>query len=272
MVLERIAFAKKYPIRTAGIAGFVYMLVGIFLGVWKFSSNSGLFAVFFTVVAGLPLFYSTIVNEELVDFEKKSEWGVLKSHLNVFKIFLMFFLGVLFASTLVGLVFNPIFVENTFDSQSDAIRQINPSLVGNAISNSDAFFDIFLHNLEILILCIFFSFLYGAGAIFILTWNASIVGVAISKFILSQTGPYALNVGYGLLRFLLHGIPELLAFIIAGLAGGIISVAIIRHHLSSKKAQNIIIDSAVLIVISISLLLLAAIIEVFFTPLIVKGF
>ena len=47
---------------------------------------------------------------------------------------------------------------------------------------------IFLNNIRVLFLCIIFAFIYGAGAIFILTWNASIVGVAIGNLIREGIG------------------------------------------------------------------------------------
>ena len=43
--------------------------------------------------------------------------------------------------------------------------------------------EIFINNMGVLFLCIIFSFLYGAGAIFILTWNASVIAAAIGSFI-----------------------------------------------------------------------------------------
>jgi uncharacterized membrane protein SpoIIM required for sporulation len=59
----------------------------------------------------------------------------------------------------------------------------------------------------------------------------------------------------------------MLAFFTAGLAGGIISVAVIRHHILTKKAHNIILDSWLLILLSVGLLFFAALVEVYVTPL-----
>ena len=63
-----------------------------------------------------------------------------------------------------------------------------------------------------------------------------------------------------------HGFFEILAYFIGGLAGGIISVAIINHDVRSPKFRIILKDSFDLILIAIAILIIAAFIEVFITP------
>lgn len=70
----------------------------------------------------------------------------------------------------------------------------------------------------------------------------------------------------GLLRYSLHGVPEILAYFIGGLAGGIISIAVIRHDFGTKKFERILLDSSDLLITAVVVLLIAAIIEVFITP------
>ena len=97
------------------------------------------------------------------------------------------------------------------------------------------------------------------GALFILTWNASVIGTAIGNFIrteLYQLGTQfnlGLGVNYfqiisiGLLKYVIHGVPEIMAYFVAGLAGGIISTAAIRHDFGTKRYEKIIMDSSVLL-------------------------
>ena len=61
-----------------------------------------------------------------------------------------------------------------------------------------------------------------------------------------------------------HGIFEIAAYFIAGLAGGIISIALIKHNLQENR---VLIDSLDLVLISVGFLIVAALIEVFITPL-----
>jgi uncharacterized membrane protein SpoIIM required for sporulation len=65
---------------------------------------------------------------------------------------------------------------------------------------------------------------------------------------------------------MIHGIPEILAYFIGGLAAGIVSIAVIRHDFKSDKFRHILLDSADLILLSLGVLIVAALIEVFITP------
>ena len=126
--------------------------------------------------------------------------------------------------------------------------------------------------------CILFAFFYGAGAIFILTWNASVIAVALGTFVRSNMGAYASALGFakaaayfhvfslGLLRYMVHGIPEILAYFIGGLAGGIISAAVIRNDIRTRKFERVLFDVADLMLLALGLLFLAGIIEAFVTP------
>ena len=51
-----------------------------------------------------------------------------------------------------------------------------------------------------------------------------------------------------------------------GLAAGIVSVAIIKHDFKSEKFRHVLLDSADLLLLSLVVLVVAALIEVFVTP------
>jgi uncharacterized membrane protein SpoIIM required for sporulation len=55
---------------------------------------------------------------------------------------------------------------------------------------------------------------------------------------------------------------------IAGLAGGIISVAVIRKDFSTDNFQKIMFDAALLLLLAIGVVFIAALIETFVTPLV----
>ena len=69
------------------------------------------------------------------------------------------------------------------------------------------------------------------------------------------------------MRYAIHGIPEILGYFIAGLAGGIISTAAIRHDFGSKNYMKIILDSSLLLFISVVVIVIAAYLEVYTTPM-----
>ncbi len=285
MVLESLVNpfkAEKNPKRMFFI-GFLYSSVAILLSLWIFSQHASLVMVFFTVMAVAPLMYNTIKYEEKKDLSNLPEKALLKEHAKALSFFMYLFLGVTL-SCAAWYVFAPSsVVQNLFSVQTRTIVEINSGAIkfgstGFVMHSLNAFSRIFFNNLKVLIFCILFSFIYGLGAIFILTWNGSVIGVAIGNFIRSGIsrieGPFGLNtlssyfhvISVGLFRYAIHGIPEILAYFTAGLAGGIISVAVIRHDFATRKFEKIILDSSDLLLISFGLLLLAAILEVFVTP------
>jgi uncharacterized membrane protein SpoIIM required for sporulation len=113
----------------------------------------------------------------------------------------------------------------------------------------------------VLIFTLIFSLIFGAGAIFILAWNASVIAAAVGIFVKSDIA----HLPIGISRYMIHGLPEIAAYFIGALAGGIISVAIIRQA-KNEKFWKIMQDSLNLIIAAIIILFLAALIEVFVTP------
>jgi len=71
----------------------------------------------------------------------------------------------------------------------------------------------------------------------------------------------------GLIRFMIHGLPEIASYFIVALAGGMVSVAVIRHETGTEKFWEVLQDSLNLIIAAIIILFLAALMEVFLTPL-----
>jgi uncharacterized membrane protein SpoIIM required for sporulation len=63
--------------------------------------------------------------------------------------------------------------------------------------------------------------------------------------------------------FLKHGLLEMAGYFVAGLAGGILSVAVIRHHYSTPKFRKIVIDSLWMFGAAVVIILIAGLVEVF---------
>ena len=284
MVLESLINPRKAegkPWETFFI-GIIYSSVAIFLSLWIFKDYASLVMVFLTVTASVPLMYNIILFEEEKDKEIQDEKVLVKEHCKAISVFIFLFLGFLVSYTFWYTVLPSTTVENVFEVQMKTIENINAGvtavITGKGVYNN-FFNSIVSNNIKVMIFCILFSFLFGAGAIFILTWNASVIAAAIGSFIRENIASLATNQGWsnitgyfyigssGFLRYLIHGIPEITAYFLAGLAGGIISVAVIRHDFGSDKFRKIIVDSLDLIILSFMVLFAAAIIEVFITPL-----
>jgi uncharacterized membrane protein SpoIIM required for sporulation len=134
-------------------------------------------------------------------------------------------------------------------------------LTGNAAKMGQVI-SIFANNIKVLIFTIVFSLAFGAGAIFVLAWNASVIASAVGIF--SENS--ILKMPLGIARYMIHGIPEIAAYFVGALAGGIISVAVIRRDLQGERMWKILQDSLFLIIVAVVILVVAALMEVFITP------
>ncbi len=257
------------------IMGFFYSIIGVFVSYFIFPQYAGMIMVFLMTLAGMPVFFSIIKNEEKIDIKEKNEKGRFYEHIKVFKFFIYLFIGFCSGLTLVYVLLPSNIVNNIFSIQHNTILAISNRVSGSFIDKTGAFVNIFTNNLKVLITCIAFSFIYGAGALFILAWNASVVSAAIGgliKFSLDKAINPTLLTYLGItlksiLRYFAHGLPEMLAYFIAILAGGIISYSLISRDLFGKHKDKILIDAIYLILLSLVVLLLAAILEVYVTPI-----
>ena len=83
---------------------------------------------------------------------------------------------------------------------------------------------------------------------------------------LKLVGGYFYVSSLSIVRYAIHGIPEILAYIIAGVAGGILSVAIIKKKLQNREMEKVLLDVSDLILLSVFILFIAGLLEVFVTP------
>jgi len=281
MVVESLLFplkAEKRPWQMFFL-GFLYASIGIALSLWIFREQSSLIMVFMITMASLPIFYNAIKLEESKDMLIDNESAILKEHNKALIFLMLLFLGIMISSVFWYVALPAKTSSVLFERQTQTISDINTQISGDVIQQLNTFTKILFNNTRVLAFSILFAFIYCVGAIFILTWNATVIGTAIGNFIRSSLSDYSHLVGFdklgmyfqivsiGLLRYALHGIPEILAYFYGGLAGGIISVAIVNHHYSSAKFSHILHDAADLLLISVAFLVLAAFLEVFITPL-----
>ena len=287
MVLESIIdpqSAKRHPLKLFFV-GFLFAIVALMFSLWIFKAQTSLVMVFLTVSITVPLMYATMQEEEEEDLQIDNEAGLLKEHSKAILFLTSMFMGFVVAFSLVYIFFPADLVSMIFSIQLDTIRAINANVAKNLSGlvtyvSFNAFLTILANNIKVMLFCIFFAFFFGAGAIFILTWNASVISAAVGTYFrnglenyshllgLAKVAAYFHLYSLSLLRFMIHGSLEIIAYFIGGLAGGIISIGLINHTLESARFKNIMFDAVTLILISIAVLVLAAFVEVFVTPVI----
>jgi len=236
---------------------------------------SGLLVVTFTVISCLPFMYYIIKLEEGKDIEINDSGKLIREHSKAIHALMWLFLGFV-----VAFSFWYIIMPNTsgqiFNAQIETFCAINsPShynycleehgvpIMTGTVTGSAAVLSIFANNIYVLIFTILFSLAFGAGAIFILVWNASVIAAAIGIFAKGELA----GLGLGLLRYMIHGVPEIGAYFVGALAGGIVSVAVIRKDLHGEGMWKILQDSLLMVIIAIVILIAAALIEVYITPI-----
>jgi uncharacterized membrane protein SpoIIM required for sporulation len=261
--------------------GLFYASLSILLVNWLFAQDavlsrySGVLVVTFTVMFSMPFVFYAIKYEESKIDSRTGMIKLLKEHNRALTTLLFLFLGFVVAFAFWYIVLSSpenfraqietYCLINRPSSYSECVRQYGVkdfSTTGFISTSKERFFLIFANNVYVLIFTLVLSLIFGAGVIFVLAWNASVIAAAIGIFSKAQLSSMPL----ALLRYLIHGLPEIASYFIVALAGGIISVAVIKHETRTEKFWEVLQDSINLIIAAIIILFLAALMEVYITP------
>ncbi len=291
-MLETLVNPKKITRRPWEMIfiGILYTVISVLVADFLFLENPvfekhiSIMAVFFTVIFSIPFFFYIIRIEEEKDVKLKSEKKLIKEHGKALSALIFLFLGYVIAFSLIFILMPQETTEANFKIQVETYCVVNARynfedcvdkhLTGHSVTEIQKKIPgikegmsrvslILSNNFYVLLFSLLFSFLFGDGAIFILAWNASVIATAIGIFARENIAHLPL----GFARYLIHGLPEIASYFIIALAGGIIGTAIIKHELGHAKFWRVIQDSLDLIIIALVVLIVAAFIEVFITPI-----
>ncbi len=254
-------FLRQNPF-YAFILGLAYSIIAIGASVILFPQDPALISVLIISVLFLPSLYKLSIMEEKEE-AKYSGKGTFKAicHQKQFiKVYLYAFLGMFVAFAALS-VFLPTLASNIlFREQLEVI-----GISGGAIFSEGLFMGILSNNMKVLFLCFAVSLALGNGAIFLITWNASVWGTIFG--VMAKTG--ALSVGKNpviyliliLLTVLPHVILEILSYIFATISGTELSEGFLREKWSSDQFRNLLAVNAMVLLMSIGVLLLGAVVE-----------
>ena len=279
-------FIRRNPVVMLFLA-IVVSSVGMWIAYFTFPESASVLAIANIAIALVPIMHRLFVVEEVSEIMKPGgAFGFLTRHGCALKIYTWFFIG-LVISYAFWYVAMPMDVQASVFSQQDLeldkISDLKNQLTGNAHMPITAcagdfwcwFQLVMYNNASVLLWAILFSFIYGAGAIFLISWNASIIGVVVGRDILGLVASYAhMGVGWDLgaaymhglfnaLGFLPHGLPEALGSFIGAFAGAIISVAISKRQYRSKEFETIAKDAFILVLIALLCIFIGALIEAY---------
>jgi uncharacterized membrane protein SpoIIM required for sporulation len=179
----------------------------------------------------------------------------------------LFFFGWILGFLFWYLVLPTSAITSIFSVQASQLGSIQGQFSGLAIAFpfQEAFELIFIHNLEVILVIIGLSIIAGSGAVLVLVWNASVIAVFLAnyaqKLILNQSQTLLTGLGVGFLGILPHGFFEMLAYVFAALAGGILSSAVARRAYKDPAFGLILHDIIKLAAWAVILMTVGALIE-----------
>ncbi|MBI2084747.1 MAG: stage II sporulation protein M [Candidatus Aenigmarchaeota archaeon] len=259
MVLETLVSireAVKHPIWMFFIGAFV-SLISLFMAFVVFPESTGLFTTIFITFAMTPFMVNLLAYEAFVteyEVKKRMKQSFFDRYKETLAVYVAFFTGMILALSIVFIFLPEATVNNLFQDQITEIRLIRGSFLFQS-----TFLKILMNNVGVLTLSVMFAFIFGSGAIFILSWNASVLSTAIGLTAKSLGGLHGVPVA--LATYMPHGVFEIAAYFLGGIAGGILSAALMKRK---TELFNVIIkDSLRVVAIAVVLLFMGAFIESF---------
>lgn len=285
MVLESIIGEKrirKNPVIIFFIT-FAISLASIIIADLIFPKHGSVLSIAFITIGLVPVVFNILSSEQSEEvIERKSAVTFFARHFNLLMLYVWIFIGIIFAFA-IAYSFSPQEERSLwFEEQTKAFCGISGSDactdgVPNSISGratagafsacqdpktssvTDCTVFILQNNAGVLIFILILSIFYGVGAIFIIAWNASILGVFFGEMFL--VGEHIK--GFGFLQGMLigHGPPELLAYVFGAIAGAILSASIAKGDFFRHGALDLAKDIIFLILLAFFSVVYGALVE-----------
>lgn len=266
MVLESIIPVKKViknPIDML-IFSIIISLASIYLADLIFPGvSTGKIITLFITVGITPMIYGVFRKEEEIEreeAEKKIDKKFFERHGETILIFSLLFLGVFLAIFVVSVFSDEAYVRYIFEDQLKEIERVTSLSQTGYFIKSEILQIIIENNLRVMGLSFLLSFLLGSGAVIILAWNASILALYLSSFLRKGLIEEFIVRSISLIP---HAPVEILAYFLAGIGGGILSVGLIREKLFSREFFLVFRDSLILLGLAVLAVFIGAFIEVF---------
>ncbi len=260
MVLEQLIDRKKViqHIPFVFILSTVYVFVAYAVQTLFFPNQSIAIVLLLTILL-VPSLHHLILIEEKIERTGASHFW--KKHRTIIKCYIGAFLGILAGFLFLGFV--------NADTLAYQITQLEQShLKPTAIENFTKLYvpdiqtatALFSHNVKYLLIGFVLSIFYGAGAAFLVIYNASFFAAFVIE-LFSRWTTATQMAGMSLL----HLLPESAGYILTAIAGATFSRAIIHEKITGEPFRNVLKNCFILLLLSLILILLAAFIETYVT-------
>jgi uncharacterized membrane protein SpoIIM required for sporulation len=266
-MLEQLYPIKIIQTRTfySFILGIAYSIIGIGIAILLFPEDPAIVAVAFISLMFYPTIKKLIKLEEIEETknEKFSMMDFFNDHKYIFKVYILFFLGVLLGFAFFSINLPSLATNHIFNNQIDILYGIT----GHAIFNLSRFIDLFSNNIGVLILIFITAFFIGDAGVFLLTWNASVWGTIFGLFAKNYALNSVRNPFYAFLIVLgiviTHTLLEAFAYISSATAGGVMSKGMISEKAMSKNFNRVIKGAAIALLFAILVLIIAVVVETY---------
>ena len=266
MVLEYILTPKSARREPYKLLPATMLFFSVGIAVFLLIPGLRVTPIFFSLIPLLPLMLRLLVWEERTEEALvRKNAGFFAYHRVLLEAYAFIFVGAMLATVIWSVALPEGASRDVFSDQTKEIEAIRTTVTdpyasgtGSAIK-PDFFAFLVGHNMQVLAFMFLFSLLYGVGSLYLLLWNASILGVFIAMRIKAQ-GIMSGFLG-GFLGLLPHGIFEVSAYFVASIAGGILSIAVMRRHLDRPELKTVLMDVLFLAAVSVVLLIIGSFIE-----------
>ena len=261
MVLEYLLTFKENP-KHLLISGFLYSTIAILIASSIFPRSPSMVVVAFMTLPAVYIFTQYFKELSLEELESKNSSEIFKMNFKLAENYTFLFLGMAIGVTVWFSLLPKEMLSNIFAEQIWNLEQIGraTSLGTGAAVGPNILNEIAINNIRLVLLCCILSFVFGAGSLFILSWNASILGVYLGGFIRQGAQSQLLLVTIGILP---HAIIEVLAYFLAGIAGGVLSLGLVRTSPGSKEFKLIFKDAFKLLLFAFILVIVGGFVEVY---------
>jgi hypothetical protein len=259
--------------RYAFLLGIIYSVIGILIASILFPGDPALVAVAFTSLLLLPELYKIFSIEERQESIEQSVSirNLWKDDIQVVRIYIFLFLGIMLVYSL-GTIVMPELQANTLFREQLEIR-FGQGFAGQATAGAGGLFstDLFLgllsNNFLVLMACFIMALLTGDGAIFLITWNASVWGTIFgltAKYAGQFSGRHPIIV-FGIIMGIVfwHMMIEAISYILAAISGSVISKDVILEKFASDRFFEVFGFNLYLLLFALVFLVLGALVETF---------
>jgi len=276
--------AEKRPAYSFFLGAF-FTIVSFFTSFLLFKGTPnfiGISTILFTVILVMPIANKLFYREERLEINKKL--GFLKKHEHIIDFFVYFFIGVFIVLFAISLPRpNMVFSEQQLYNIQAGIIEEGRKLPPPPLGSGNGVLIIFKNNLYVMVISFVLSLFYGAGALFLITLNASIFASALARvirislqnmdfFVIKSlqnmdflfTNTFLSAFGFTLCNLgimFFHLIPEVSGYLLAAISGGVLSRALIKEKINSENFRIVFFDSIKLLIGAIIFLMAAAFIE-----------